>query len=64
LQNFHPTYCEETIDNYELSRLFYNISHCSWSSLCLQVTAIATWQLYCPVDHGAGGQSQLHPYNR
>jgi len=30
----------------------YSISHCSYSSLCLQVTAIATWQAHGSLYHG------------
>jgi len=29
LQKFHITYCEETIDDYQPNKLFYNVSHCS-----------------------------------
>jgi len=38
----NTTYCEETINDYEPNSLFYNISHCSYSSLYLHVTAIVT----------------------
>jgi len=31
----------------------YNIGHYRWSSLYPHVTAIATWQVHGPLDHGA-----------
>ena len=47
-----------------IRRSHSSLRHCVTSRPHVRVAAMVTWQVHGLLDHGAGWESQLHPYHR